>query len=440
LFHTGWMPETEQLTPEEVLSVIAAEPKVWVRLAAVVDSGVWKQHIMKMTAGEAPPSWVEQRWEYSTSVFCSVVRKGSVVAGWMKRKKMVIGRYRILLPEIQRPVTWTSTPSFGRTLDGHLPWPTFGGDLASQSMSQFGHPHGTLVANGQPSFVSFDVAAASFFKLPRQPGGGLTNSGPSFRRQDRRGRIIAVRITASEVRVEVDGQSIAGSIVELAGDDPGPYHRVNRGGRRSVLFETPDGLPSGAWIALRSGDALLDARFLTAPYTRSGEPGVEVEIEPATQLETLVAGSEGPVVEFKEGYPGDSDEAKRTVMKTVAAFANGGGGRIIFGVTNDELIVGVDRQTLRKDQDRLSNLVSSWVEPRPAYAFETYPVESRSGRVVLALVVSSGSEPPYGAGRSNEARTCYVRHNARSVPATPTEIRALARSRPPIPHRGGLFG
>ena len=37
-------------------------------------------------------------------------------------------------------------------------------------------------------------------------------------------------------------------------------------------------------------------------------------------------------MEFKRQLPGDSAESKRTVFKTVAAFANGYGGNIVFGV------------------------------------------------------------------------------------------------------------
>ena len=55
-----------------------------------------------------------------------------------------------------------------------------------------------------------------------------------------------------------------------------------------------------------------------------------------TQLEALVLSGEGPQIEFKIELPAASKEARRRVARTVAAFASGDGGSILFGVRNED--------------------------------------------------------------------------------------------------------
>src|SRR4029077_13708038 len=118
------------------------------------------------------------------------------------------------------------------------------------------------------------------------------------------------------------------------------------------------GLPPGAWVVLRRGNEWLDRKFLSWPYVRREQGGVEFHIEPSTRLEVLVTRGEDPTTELKEGLPGEGDAAVRTVMKTVAAFANGGGGTIVFGVTDDLEVVGISKQDSGpKARDRLTGLV-----------------------------------------------------------------------------------
>jgi hypothetical protein len=53
-------------------------------------------------------------------------------------------------------------------------------------------------------------------------------------------------------------------------------------------------------------------------------------LDPATAVETLIASGEGPHSEFKSTVPENPADI-RNVIKTVAAFANGDGGTILFG-------------------------------------------------------------------------------------------------------------
>jgi predicted HTH transcriptional regulator len=186
--------------------------------------------------------------------------------------------------------------------------------------------------------------------------------------------------------------------------------------------------PDGAWVVLRRGQEWLDRRFLAWPYARERQPDVEIEIEPATRLEALITGGEGPTTEFKEELPANDADSKRNVMKTVAAFANGDGGSILFGVTNEGQIVGADSGTRAAPGDTLARLVRSWVSPMPQFTIEAIEFPEITDRAVLVLTVQRGLEPPYAAGTQVTNYVYYVRRGANSFPIAPSEVGALARA------------
>lgn len=92
---------------------------------------------------------------------------------------------------------------------------------------------------------------------------------------------------------------------------------------------------------------------------------VEVPEDPESEIQALLSRGEGLQVEFKRKLPDDSAESKRTVFKTVAAFANGHGGSIVFGIEKDEATVcGLDGIDPITDRDRLTQLARSIVTRR----------------------------------------------------------------------------
>ena len=82
------------------------------------------------------------------------------------------------------------------------------------------------------------------------------------------------------------------------------------------------------------------------------------------------------------------------MFKTVAAFANGHGGSVVFGVEKDEATVcGLDGIDLIAARDRLTQLARSIVTPAPEVEVRTYELD---GKTLLVLTVSRGTDPPYG--------------------------------------------
>ena len=77
-------------------------------------------------------------------------------------------------------------------------------------------------------------------------------------------------------------------------------------------------------------------------------------------IKKLIADTENKNIEFKETLPNNSQK----YIKTVVAFANGIGGKIIFGVSDDtRKIVGIEKEKAFKVVDAITNAISDSCEP-----------------------------------------------------------------------------
>ena len=413
---------------EALIARLEDEPRLWVRLAAVLSESVWSLRLLELTVGERPPGWTVRRWAYPEAIFVASTWSGAQVTRWLRTgRARVLGR-SLSLSDVATTASVERQESQWTGGDGHAPlrWPSEEWQLARVS-SGAQSPFGLLVGDDSPSFVSFDTAAASLLGLD------ITGwrAGREFvvRSQDDRGRVRRVFIRPAAIEVEVEGRALRGAVVELAGNQPGTAKRLATNHRRTVRLPLPSGLPDGAWVVLRRESEWLDRRFLAWPHAQQLPAGVEVEIQPSTRLDALVAGGEGLTTEFKEHSPGDDERSKRTVMKTVAAFANAGGGSIVFGVSDDGRISGLSEAESKPDaRDRLTSLVRTWIAPLPRFTVEAAPL-LRSQRTCVILSVDRGDQPPYAAGTHATNYVYYVRRGATSFPVGPEEVRALAHAR-----------
>ncbi|MHB8642289.1 MAG: AlbA family DNA-binding domain-containing protein [Gaiellaceae bacterium] len=390
----------------------------------------WIVRLLEVTTGEAPPRWQSCRWEYPEAVLLAMRRKGAMVAKWLRKRQAVIGPYRLSLREMADTASWDRRESlWAGGVHEPLVWPSEVWRLARNE--NLANPYSELISSTSPSFVSFEVAAACLLGV-ELTGWNLSGNEFVVRRRDDRGRLATVHVHPTEVRMRVEGRRLRGGLVELAGNQPGPVVGLTRNASRTVRFALPNGLPDGAWIVLRQGDEWLDRKFLSWPYQRFDQGGVEFSVEPSTRLEVLVATGEGPTTELKEFLPGDDDAGKRKIMKTVAAFANGAGGSIAFGVSDELEVVGLSySESGPKARDRLAGLVRSWVDPLPIFRIDVLPVPDLTDRRVLVLEVDAGDNPPYAAGTRPTNYIYYLRRGGNSYPVTPSEVGALMRSRTP---------
>ena len=104
--------------------------------------------------------------------------------------------------------------------------------------------------------------------------------------------------------------------------------------------------------------------------------------------EEIYAG-ESDNVEFKEGIPAKSEK----YMKTVVAFANGKGGKIIFGVENNTWkITGFAKDEVFQKMDAITNAIFDSCEPKITPSIGLHEVE---GKIIIEMEILSGMSRPY---------------------------------------------
>ena len=114
-------------------------------------------------------------------------------------------------------------------------------------------------------------------------------------------------------------------------------------------------------------------------------------------------------------------EVKKTKswLKSVSAFANGVGGVLIFGIADDDSVVGID--DVKKAMEVISEQIKVKMDPTPEVLLKAHLVD---GKEIVTLEVYRGEETPYYyVGEGNY--TAYVRIGNESVMATATDLKRL---------------
>lgn len=113
-------------------------------------------------------------------------------------------------------------------------------------------------------------------------------------------------------------------------------------------------------------------------------------------------------VEFKEDIP----EEHRKVIKTAVAFSNSAGGHILFGVTNDRVIVGIPDDVLFSKMDQITNMIVDSCQPMVA---PDIFIASVGGKNIIVVDVLPGHRCPYFIKSEGVERGTYIRVSATSV-------------------------
>ncbi|MGM9709584.1 MAG: helix-turn-helix domain-containing protein, partial [Prevotella sp.] len=77
-------------------------------------------------------------------------------------------------------------------------------------------------------------------------------------------------------------------------------------------------------------------------------------------------------------------------LKSVSAFANGEGGVLVFGITDDDEVVGLTNA--EKDAESISEAVKTKLDPVPTIDLQ---FEEIDGKKLTVLRVMPGQETPY---------------------------------------------
>jgi ATP-dependent DNA helicase RecG len=97
-------------------------------------------------------------------------------------------------------------------------------------------------------------------------------------------------------------------------------------------------------------------------------------------------------------------------LKTVSAYANGIGGSIYFGVSDDGHVLGLT--DVQSNAEQISEFIKNRIEPATTFQLHPLTVEDKE---ILRLEIKSGqSTPYYYSGDGN--KLAYIRLGNESVP------------------------
>lgn len=106
-------------------------------------------------------------------------------------------------------------------------------------------------------------------------------------------------------------------------------------------------------------------------------------------------------------------------LKSVSAFANGNGGTLIFGISDDDQIVGL--ADAESDSEVISECIKTKLDPVPDIHLEFKEID---GKKLIQIHVNAGTETPYYY-IGDKQRLAYIRIGNESVVADRLQLKAL---------------
>ena len=136
-------------------------------------------------------------------------------------------------------------------------------------------------------------------------------------------------------------------------------------------------------------------------------------------VEDTMFSGESKNIEYKVSLPDKSGK----YMKTIVAFANTQGGKLIVGVDDKtHQIVGVENDVLFQLMDGIANAVSDSCVPQIIPDIEPQTV---NGKTVIVVSVEAGKNRPYYLKSKGKDNGTYIRVAGTSRQAFPEKIKEL---------------
>lgn len=135
-------------------------------------------------------------------------------------------------------------------------------------------------------------------------------------------------------------------------------------------------------------------------------------------IDEIIRG-ESKKAEFKEMPPKNTEK----YTKTVVAYANTQGGKLVFGVVDETReVVGIDESILFQTMDSIANAISDSCEPQIVPEIEPYTVE---GKTIIVVTVHPEPQRPYYLKSKGVANGTYIRVGGTTRQAHPVKIKEL---------------
>ncbi|MBW6460609.1 MAG: ATP-binding protein [Bacteroidales bacterium] len=137
-----------------------------------------------------------------------------------------------------------------------------------------------------------------------------------------------------------------------------------------------------------------------------------------TYIKRLIEEGEHQMLDFKFEV---SDFSK--IARTLVAFANTDGGRLLIGVKDNGSIAGVRSE---EEYFMLEGAASLYCKPEVSFSIKEWQVE---GKKVLEAIIGPGREKPYMAKDSDGKWVAYIRQDDRNFRASSIQLKVWEQRR-----------
>lgn len=114
------------------------------------------------------------------------------------------------------------------------------------------------------------------------------------------------------------------------------------------------------------------------------------------------------------------EKKPKSWCKSVSAFANTSGGVLIFGISNEDQVIGLNGP--EDTSEKISEIIKTRLNPIPEFNLRFYKTEDE--KVLVILDILKGEETPYYYS-ADGVLEAYIRVGNQSVKATATELKRL---------------
>ena len=410
--------ENENISIAELISELETRTRVSYGLMLRVSDGAWTlQAMMSDTHLSSRARFV---YNYGHVAFLGGTVNGVRLGSWLKNRKGRVAGFNFVIPQLQENIFSDRYPSHTkREMFLSLTEPYSIHRIHISGRVEHSTDFSPLVKAGCPSFPNLREAAYEFLYGLNYQSGNREPDDITVRVAHPEAWLKSLQLHRNGISITVNGTHVAGTRLELmAGSNKRFDTRLRKPGRRR--FSLPQGLPERLWVGLSRDDRWLDYRDIDLRGRAPTREDVVIDApDVCGQLKGLIERGESETREFKREVPRDRNN---TFLKTIAAFANGKGGVVLFGVVDDTGEIKGIMGDLQQEKDRVVNMICDNVVPRPNLRVESCNL---SGKQIIAVFVEEGELPPYGLDAANPR--FYIRRGATTFPANQTEIRAFVK-------------
>lgn len=126
------------------------------------------------------------------------------------------------------------------------------------------------------------------------------------------------------------------------------------------------------------------------------------------KIESLINAGEGENQDFKQ-----SITSLPKIARTLAAFANTTGGKLLIGVTDNRHLVIIDPE---EEKYMITEAATTWCDPPVTVEFEELTHESEDKTLLIAYVPESDMKPHKSMQKNGEWQV-YIRQHDKTLPA-----------------------